>query len=271
MQEQSALSPSDQTPGSAEFRFLPPLWLESAESTNDIVKDGIRRAEPLPVGLVVAAREQTRGRGRMGNSWLSTPGRSLTFSFLWAGDAIRDPARVGTLPQAVALGVADFLSAAGARCRIKWPNDVLAEGGKICGILAESAVGAEGRPALAMGVGVNLGHDPDLAGRVGLPVASLEGESGTALDPEAALPPLLDAVGARIAAWERTGFPGIRRDLETILWGKGKTVRIRTAAGSKEGIMTGLAENGELVLRGRDGELFTVNSVSALEPEPARP
>jgi BirA family biotin operon repressor/biotin-[acetyl-CoA-carboxylase] ligase len=145
----------------------PRLHLSETTSTNDRAR--ALAAAGAPHGTLVTAAAQTAGRGRQGRTWSAPPGRALLMSLV-----LRDPRRL--LPLAAAVGVAD---AAGPRARIKWPNDVLLDGRKVAGILAE------GRPQegwAVLGVGLNVavraGDLPadlrDTAGTLGLAPSDVE-------------------------------------------------------------------------------------------------
>jgi BirA family biotin operon repressor/biotin-[acetyl-CoA-carboxylase] ligase len=130
------------------------LWravdvLASTGSTNaDLLA---RAAAGAPEGVVLAAEEQTAGRGRMGRSWVSPPRAALTFSLLVRPDTV-PPARRGWLPLLAGVSVASAVrAAASVDARLKWPNDVLAGPAKLGGILAE-AVG----DAVVVGIGLNV-------------------------------------------------------------------------------------------------------------------
>jgi BirA family transcriptional regulator, biotin operon repressor / biotin---[acetyl-CoA-carboxylase] ligase len=145
----------------------PRLHLRATTSTND-------RARALaqggaPHGTLVTADEQHAGRGRQGRTWSAPPRRALLLSLV-----LRDPPELLSL--AAALAVAEI---AGAAAQIKWPNDVLVEGRKVAGILAE------GRPHegwAVLGIGVNVALRVDelpaelhaTAGTLGLMPADLE-------------------------------------------------------------------------------------------------
>jgi len=119
----------------------PRLHLRTTTSTNDRART--LAAAGAPHGTVVTAAEQTAGRGRQGRTWSAPPGRALLVSIV-----LRDPAIL--LPLAAALAVAEL---AGDEALIKWPNDVLVDGRKIAGILAE------GRPQdgwAVLGIGLNV-------------------------------------------------------------------------------------------------------------------
>jgi BirA family transcriptional regulator, biotin operon repressor / biotin---[acetyl-CoA-carboxylase] ligase len=145
----------------------PRLHLRATTSTND-------RARALaqggaPHGTLVTAAEQHAGRGRQGRTWSAPPGRALLLSLV-----LRDPPAL--LPLAAGLAVAEV---AGPAAAVKWPNDVLLDGRKVAGILAEGRPD-EGWAVLGIGVNVALRVDelpPELhatAGTLGLGPADLE-------------------------------------------------------------------------------------------------
>jgi BirA family biotin operon repressor/biotin-[acetyl-CoA-carboxylase] ligase len=175
----------------------PRLHLRSTTSTND-------RARALaqggaPHGTLVTAGEQHAGRGRQGRTWSAPPGRALLLSLV-----LRDPPAL--LPLAAGLAVAEV---AGPASLVKWPNDVLVDGRKVAGILAEGRPD-EGWAVLGIGINVALRIDElppelhDTAGTLGLAPVELEPtlarlmdvlEGALALDTSA----LLDAYRARDA------------------------------------------------------------------------
>lgn len=129
---------------------LPPWRVErfdAVESTNDAVK--ARVAEGEAAGLVVVAARQVAGRGRFGRAWASPRG-GLYCSFLLKADLDRVP----LITLAGGLAVRDALPPLDVSVGLKWPNDVLVDGGKVAGILVEGLVGPEGYWAV-VGVGVN--------------------------------------------------------------------------------------------------------------------
>ena len=145
----------------------PRLHLRVTTSTNDraraLAQDG------APHGTLVTAAAQHAGRGRQGRTWSAPPDRALLLSLV-----LRDPPAL--LPLAAALAVAEV---AGPSAQIKWPNDVLVEGRKVAGILAEGRP-HEGWAVLGIGLNVALRVDelpPELhatAGTLGLTPADLE-------------------------------------------------------------------------------------------------
>jgi BirA family biotin operon repressor/biotin-[acetyl-CoA-carboxylase] ligase len=120
-----------------------------AGSTNALVADRARAGEPA--GLVVVAEEQTAGRGRLDRSWVSPPRAGLTLSVLVRPEL--PPGQWPWLPLLTGLAVAQALrSQAGVEAVLKWPNDVLVDGRKVCGVLAEVPVPG----AAVLGIGLNV-------------------------------------------------------------------------------------------------------------------
>jgi BirA family transcriptional regulator, biotin operon repressor / biotin---[acetyl-CoA-carboxylase] ligase len=145
----------------------PRLHLRATTSTNDRARDQAQAGAPH--GTLVTAAEQTAGRGRQGRTWTAPPGSALLLSVV-----LRDPPAL--LPLAAALAVAEV---AGAGAQIKWPNDVLLDGRKVAGILAEGRP-QDGWAVLGVGLNVALRIDDlppelrDTAGTLGLEPADLE-------------------------------------------------------------------------------------------------
>jgi len=145
----------------------PRLHLRATTSTNDRART--LAAAGAPHGTLVTAAEQTAGRGRQGRAWSAPRGRALLVSLV-----LRDPPAL--LPLVAALAVAEV---AGEQARIKWPNDVLVDGRKIAGILAEGRP-QDGWAVLGIGLNVALRVEDlppelhDTAGTLGLEPADLE-------------------------------------------------------------------------------------------------
>jgi BirA family transcriptional regulator, biotin operon repressor / biotin---[acetyl-CoA-carboxylase] ligase len=145
----------------------PRLHLRATTSTNDRARDLAQNGAPH--GTLVTAGEQRAGRGRQGRTWSAPPGRALLLSLV-----LRDPPAL--LPLGAGLAVAEV---AGPAAVVKWPNDVLVDGRKVAGILAEGRPG-EGWAVLGIGVNVALRVDElppelhDTAGTLGLSPSDLE-------------------------------------------------------------------------------------------------
>ena len=226
---------------------LPPgyalIALDEAGSTNDEAKT---RAETgAPDGTVIWARQQRAGRGRRGRAWVSPPG-NLYFS------AVLRPAcearSVAQLSFVAALAVLDLVDGPlPGRGRCKWPNDVLVEGGKVAGILLESALGPGGRVDwVVLGIGVNLASHPGLEGPI--PSTSLVDAGAPLLAPEDALPAALAALARRRQEWKAQGFEAVRRAWLARAHGLDGPVTVTNGERRLKGVFEGLDEEGALVL-----------------------
>ncbi len=111
---------------------------------------------------LVAAGHQTAGRGRMGRTWVDRPGEALMCSFVLR-PATLDPAAAGLIPLLAGAAMAEAAAeVSGADVRCTWPNDLLLAGGKVGGILVESAVEDGRLRHVVVGAGVNLSAPPDV-------------------------------------------------------------------------------------------------------------
>lgn len=141
--------------GAMDFRrsrvIVPVLEvLAEAGSTNDVLRE---RAGDLPDLSVVVTDNQTGGRGRLGRVWVSPPGKALAVSVLLKPGELQ-PSSLGWFPLLAGLAMSRALSGFVPRpVAVKWPNDVLIDGAKVCGILTELLPGAAG---VIVGAGVNL-------------------------------------------------------------------------------------------------------------------
>lgn len=157
------------------------LWLETADSTNHVLRERMAELDNLSV---IAAREQTAGRGQGTHTWFSTPGENLTFSILYRFGAVGTLAASDALliTQVTTLALRDYLLDHGVQARIKWPNDIWVEDRKICGILIENILegGLVRESIVGIGLNVNETGWPD-----GLPnPVSLRELTGRRYSPE---------------------------------------------------------------------------------------
>ena len=138
------------------------LVFDEVESTNSVAATF---SDPEHNGLVIVARNQTAGRGQHGRSWESRPGSSLLMSVVLHPPPELRRAAILTAWAAVALGDAVF-SLTSSQAKIKWPNDLLVRGKKVCGILIEQAA------ATVVGIGLNLNQTTDEFADAALPDAT---------------------------------------------------------------------------------------------------
>jgi BirA family biotin operon repressor/biotin-[acetyl-CoA-carboxylase] ligase len=164
----------------------------TAASTNDLAWGFAGQSEMN--GLCLFAEEQTAGRGRLGRRWISARGQSLLFSVL----LIDYGGAAEALTLAVAVAVADTLrETTPVSVSIKWPNDILLNGKKACGILVEGRRAA-GRPCFVIGIGLNVLQDAAFFERAGLDAASIRQETGTLVNRNKLAGKLLAALDQRL-------------------------------------------------------------------------
>jgi BirA family biotin operon repressor/biotin-[acetyl-CoA-carboxylase] ligase len=205
----------------------------TASTNTDVLRQA---AAGAPEGLVIAAESQTAGKGRLGRTWQTRPGAALTFSVLVRPDAVPQASR-GWLPLLAGVAVVSALAeVTGLAAKLKWPNDVLAGGGKLAGILAEQSGGA-----IVVGIGINV-----LGGETELPVAtatSLQrcGFGGT--DRTVLLAAILRQFEHWYLRWRETGpgdaeNSGLRKEYLAVSATVGEQVRVQLPG---DRVLTGTA------------------------------
>lgn len=210
----------------------------------------LERTHALPDGHWVIADRQTAGRGRRGRAWDDGGNGNFMASVLVKADG-----PLHQLSFVAALALFDALCAVTAplgpgRLALKWPNDVLLDGGKLSGILLERT-GA----ALVIGIGVNLAHHPDGAGRPpgSPPPISLAAAGLPVPTPLALLAALAPAFARWRGEWAAHGFAPVRAAWLAQAAGLGGRIVARLGNESPEGWFAGLADDGALLLRLDDG------------------
>lgn len=238
------------------MQFLPVEWHDALPSTNTFLRERLLADRGMPSGTVVAAREQTAGRGRYARTWMSRPGRDLAFSFL-----LREPvalAHVPTLPMAASLAVAHVLRRHGVAASVKWPNDVIVGSRKICGILSEYVPEIGPEPSLVVGIGLNVGMAPAEAEAIGRPATSIRIETGQEISPPEVLDQILAELPRWIAPWSMLGYAGLAEEWLPLATGVGQRAKVGEGERRKEGILEGFGPGGELLLRDDAGVLHTI-------------
>jgi BirA family biotin operon repressor/biotin-[acetyl-CoA-carboxylase] ligase len=232
------------------------LHYDSVASTNDTGRE--LAASGVVEGTCVIAREQTLGRGRQGRFWSSPPGEGLYLSLVLRPQI--KPADSAILTLAAAVGVAEtFRLDFDVPADIKWPNDVLASGRKICGILVESAIQNDQLQYAVMGIGVNIAQasfPDDLGNRA----TSLLLETGRRIEPEDFARPLIERLERWYSASVNHPDSVISRWEELSSYARGCRVGVKFAEGTIEGTTRGLTSRGALILEMDNGETREVVS-----------
>lgn len=234
----------------------PLIYLPVVGSTNTHAMELARAG--AAEGTLVVTDEQPEGRGRAGRVWRSMPRRQALLSLV-----LRPDFPPQFLVMMAALAVANVVEdMTGVTPEIKWPNDVLAEGRKLCGILIETGAGADGGAFAVLGIGLNVnGHfasDPELAGRA----ATLAELAGHDLVREQVIAELLANVSLLYRSLHEGGVAG--REIVWMLWRArlatlGRHVRISQGTLTEEGIAEDVDAGGALLLRRADGSQIAIS------------
>ena len=218
-------------------------------STNDDMA-ALARAG-APEGTWLRADRQDGGRGRQGRTWVSPPG-NLYASTLVRRIASDPPAPTLALVAAVALDQLLQGWLPPERLMIKWPNDLLADGAKISGILLEGV-----EDAVVVGIGVNLAHAP---GNIDRPATSLVALGQAAPGPGDFATDLAASFAAWLARWRGEGLGAVLARWQARAHPIGTALSIAGPDGTIEGLYDGLAPDGALRLRKADGGIEVVHA-----------
>jgi BirA family biotin operon repressor/biotin-[acetyl-CoA-carboxylase] ligase len=229
------------------------LWPEGyslvvLDEVDSTMAEARRRAVALDGPTWIMARRQTNAKGRRGRTWLGGHGNlaaTLVYKpWCTPAEAARRSFMVATaLFESLALYIDRECLA------LKWPNDVLLNGGKVAGILLESA--SSGGPLvdwLSIGIGVNLAHAPHDT-RTEFPPVSLKGEGGDEVEPEEFLAVLAGHFATQEGKLAAMGFPRIREDWLANAARLGEIVTARTGTREITGVFETVDQAGNLILR----------------------
>jgi BirA family transcriptional regulator, biotin operon repressor / biotin---[acetyl-CoA-carboxylase] ligase len=239
---------------------------ETVGSTNQLALEHIRAGDPGRLWIV--SKRQESGRGRRGRNW-ETPHGNLAATLALTGHG--ELKMAATLGFVAGLALSDALAAivpdgrigigvdgggkARSRFELKWPNDVLADGAKLAGILLESAQLDGGRYALAIGIGVNVIAHPE-----GLPYpATSLAALGAKVDAETLFLALSDAWTQNARDWdEGRGLARIRNNWLARAAGLGSDVAVRVDGNVVRGVFETIDDDCRFVIRARGGEVIRI-------------
>lgn len=216
--------------------------LETCASTNDDLKSYIHKDE----GFVVQALTQTKGRGRQGREWVAAEG-NLYLSLLLKPES--QSAYLGQIALLLGLAVSNALDEIDVNgSHLKWPNDVLIEGQKVCGILIEVEQGT-----LICGIGVNISQST-IEGSTNLHAYNAQIERDYFRDI------LFEEINVLYAHWQLHGFEAIRKSWLEKAWQLGKMISIHQQNTKISGIFKTLDNTGRIVLEDSDGDIHKIQT-----------
>lgn len=234
---------------------------ESITSTNDIAKELLQQGGKE--GLVIWADEQTRGRGRMGRRWISAPG-NLYFSLVL--EPHRLLTEISQLSILAAVAVGDMMASLlpdDVVVSYKWPNDILLNGQKVCGILLEThpLSGNERDMGVVIGIGINLQHAPE---NTIYPATSLLNFIPSPLIAAEVLPQCLAQFQFYYAKWLKNGFSAIRQPWKDRAFGLGKRMIFAVNGYQYKGNFIDIDGTGAMLINNDQGDIETISSAEIL-------
>jgi BirA family biotin operon repressor/biotin-[acetyl-CoA-carboxylase] ligase len=236
-------------------------YYESVDSTNDRIKQRAREGENQ--GLIISAGEQTAGKGRVGRKWESPSGESVYTSILLRPEDISLES-VPTVTVVAAMAVRDALERLyGLKGQIKWPNDIVIGGKKICGILTEMELKDGKVWYVVVGIGVNV-HNQSFPDEIAYKATSvdleLEKTTGNTGHRKELTRELWNSFKKYYNIFIETGdMSGLKEEYERHLANLGNRVRIEASEASYEATALGINNKGELLIE-VDGEQRTIRT-----------
>lgn len=222
------------------FRTIPTTQLIAHQWAREGAKEG----------SLVVAEEQTAGKGRLGNRWFSPSHQGIWSSLILRPSISINEASHMTLLTSLAVyqAICDYTQ---LPVEIKWPNDLLIRGKKICGILTELKGEQDQVDYLVVGVGINVNLTSDL--EIGRPFTSLSKEWGKPIRRAALLAKILGEWEQWYQLYLKQGFQPIKQQWEEVTSFTGKRIRARTPKGRVIGVAKGINHQGALMLKTETG------------------
>ncbi len=223
---------------------------DTIDSTNIFAKT-LSKYE-APHGSIIFAEEQTNGRGRLQRNWISPKGKNLLFSIVLYPDF--NVEKRSLLPFAGSLAVADAIEiVTGLSSTCKWPNDVLVNGKKVCGMLLESSTGNTSLEKIILGIGVNVNQE-EFPDDLKFKATSLKIESGVDVDRVVLLHKVLEELENRYEQLAHFPSSQLLNDwkMKALLFGK--KITVLESEFSFVATAIDVAEDGSLIIQTEDGQ-----------------
>lgn len=228
-------------------------YFEKLPSTNSYAKQ--LNGEGTQHGTLVLTDDQTGGRGQYDRVWKAEPGKNLTFSLVFEPQKAE---RFSLLTLACALAVSETInSCSDTKTRLKWPNDVLCEGKKLCGILTETQFSGNKLERVVIGLGVNV-NQGGFEGALAEMATSLKKECGKEFKREKLLADVLQKIEYRYRLWSQFS-PDLVKQINRALVGYGEWTNLTVNDEQLDGEFKflGVNESGSLIALNKDFDIRT--------------
>lgn len=233
----------------------PVNFYDTVNSTN--LRAKLDADNGAPEGALVVADMQTAGRGRRGRTWSSPAGLNVYFTLILKPQYVPDKASMVTL--VMALAVAEGIrETCGVEAGIKWPNDIVANGKKVCGILTEMSVERDFIHHVVIGVGINVGLQ-EFAPELAATATSLQAECGRKVPKATLVANIMKAFEKHYEVFRgKADLSGLIGCYNEMLVNRDREVRVLDPKGEYNGIARGINEVGELLVELPDGRVEKV-------------
>lgn len=220
-------------------------YYEELDSTNS--KANRLGEEGAGHGTLVVAERQTMGKGRRGRGWESPSGTGIFMTLLLKPDINPSNASMLTLVAAMAV-VKGIEKKTGLDAKIKWPNDIVVQGKKVCGILTEMSAQIDYVNHIIVGIGINV-NNKDFPEELSMRATSLFIESGRSVNRASLIEGVLEEFEYYYDIYMRTqDLRGIRKEYDTYLVNRGQQVKVLDPKEAFEGVAQGITDRGELIV-----------------------
>ena len=232
------------------------IEFETIDSTNTY---GLKHFDELEDKTVITALEQTKGRGRFDRVWVSGRFENIYMSFILKPSKLT---RIANLTQYLCAAAAKVIETYGVSTQIKYPNDVLVDGKKICGILCESKLKDNAIQGVVLGIGVNLNTPQEVIDSIDRPATSLNLATGKHIDRYLFLNKLVEEFFSNYEKAIHEGFSAFEEDYLKRTEFLGKKIFIQQRDNSQKDECTALRldKNGNLIVKTLSGKEKTILS-----------
>lgn len=231
------------------------ISFKELDSTNAYCKKNI---DNLSDKTIVSTDIQTNGYGRFERKWVDLGQENIYMTFVLKPSEFIRP-EYANLTQYLSVCLCKHLETFGLEPKIKWPNDVLLNNKKVCGILAETVIRGGELKGIVLGIGINLNASEKLLEEIDRPATSVNLEIGRSIDKKEFIKNLMEIFFKNYYEFLSGGFNYIRNDYRARAMFLDQSLKISIFNIIKEGLAKDLDDNGNLILHMPDGKIESIN------------